>query len=250
MSQKVITTPPGFHTPMATMAAVSTGIPGCPPGLEYLLHIDQLLVKQQVELLEVLCGCEMNNKYKIKNTMGQDVYFAAEDTDFCTRYCCGTLRPFDIRITDNNGREILHFERPFRCQSCLYPCFLQEMTVISPQSNIILGYVKQEWTILTPKYVVQNANGEPVYKIEGPICTCRCCADVVFHIYNLDGVTEVGTIRKQWTGLIREAFTDADSFCVSFPLELDPTLKAVLLGALFLIDYMYFEYSSTGIGSS
>lgn len=28
------------------------GIPGCPPGLEYLCQIDQLLVKQQVELLE------------------------------------------------------------------------------------------------------------------------------------------------------------------------------------------------------
>ena len=27
-------------------------IPGCPPGLEYLTQIDQLLVHQQVELLE------------------------------------------------------------------------------------------------------------------------------------------------------------------------------------------------------
>lgn len=27
-------------------------VPGCPPGLEYLCQVDQLLVKQQVELLE------------------------------------------------------------------------------------------------------------------------------------------------------------------------------------------------------
>ena len=27
-------------------------IPGCPPGLEYLAQIDQILVKQQKELLE------------------------------------------------------------------------------------------------------------------------------------------------------------------------------------------------------
>ncbi len=27
-------------------------IPGCPPGLEYLTQIDQLLVHQQIELLE------------------------------------------------------------------------------------------------------------------------------------------------------------------------------------------------------
>ena len=29
-----------------------TGLPGCPPGLEYLTQIDQLVVKQQRELLE------------------------------------------------------------------------------------------------------------------------------------------------------------------------------------------------------
>ena len=29
-------------------------IPGCPPGLEYLTQIDQLLVKQQFEILESL----------------------------------------------------------------------------------------------------------------------------------------------------------------------------------------------------
>ena len=27
-------------------------VPGCPPGLEYMTQIDQLVVKQQIELLE------------------------------------------------------------------------------------------------------------------------------------------------------------------------------------------------------
>lgn len=31
-------------------------IPNCPPGLEYLTSIDQLLVKQKVELLEAFTG--------------------------------------------------------------------------------------------------------------------------------------------------------------------------------------------------
>ena len=37
----------------------------CPPGLEYLLHVDQLLVKQQVELFEAFTGFETSNKYKV-----------------------------------------------------------------------------------------------------------------------------------------------------------------------------------------
>ena len=76
-------------------------IPNCPLGLEYLtqvslaatfsvretiasttdpswFQIDQLLVKQKRELMEILSGCEMKNKYIIKNTLGQQVYYAKE----------------------------------------------------------------------------------------------------------------------------------------------------------------------------
>jgi hypothetical protein len=56
-----------------------------------------------------------------------------------------------------------------------------------------------------------------------------------------DGETEVGKISKQWSGLLREAFTDADNFGISFPMDLDVRMKAVLLGAMFLIDFMFFE---------
>ena len=34
------------------MAPPAEAPPGCPPGLEYLTQIDQLLVRQQIELLE------------------------------------------------------------------------------------------------------------------------------------------------------------------------------------------------------
>ncbi len=54
-------------------------------------------------------------------------------------------------------------------------------------------------------------------------------------------VTQVGKISKHWSGIAREAFTDADNFGVSFPMDLDVRMKATLLGALFLIDFMFFE---------
>lgn len=42
---------PGQPQQVVWMARPET-IPGCPAGLEYLTQIDQLLVKQQIELLE------------------------------------------------------------------------------------------------------------------------------------------------------------------------------------------------------
>jgi hypothetical protein len=45
----------------------------------------------------------------------------------------------------------------------------------------------------------------------------------------------VGKISKQWAGLLREAFTDADYFGITFPMDLDVKMKAVMIGACFLI---------------
>jgi len=61
------------------------------------------------------------------------------------------------------------------------------------------------------------------------------CGDVEFQVLSKDGSVQVGKITKQWSGLIREAFTDSDHFGISFPLDLDVHMKAVLLGACFLI---------------
>ena len=70
----------------------------CLPGLEYLLQVDQLLVKQQIELVEVISNFEAENKYKVLNTMGQQVYFAVEHSSCLQRQCCGSIRDFEMSI--------------------------------------------------------------------------------------------------------------------------------------------------------
>ena len=52
--------------------------PGIPPGLEYLTQVDQLLAKQTVELLEMVTDWECQNRFSVKNSMGQQIYYAAE----------------------------------------------------------------------------------------------------------------------------------------------------------------------------
>uniref|UniRef100_A0A182Y0X4 Phospholipid scramblase n=2 Tax=Anopheles stephensi TaxID=30069 RepID=A0A182Y0X4_ANOST len=220
---------------------IPQGIPNCPPGLEYLTAIDQLLVHQKVELLEAFTGFETANKYTIKNTLGQKVYWAMEDTGCCNRMCCGAARAFDMKILDTYQNEVLHFNRPLRCSSCWFPCCLQTMEVTAPPGNVI-GYVEQDWSILTPQFSIKDQNGDTVLKISGPFCTFSICGDVEFEVLSTNGA-QVGKISKQWSGLGREMFTDADHFGINFPMDLDVRVKATLLGALFLIDYMFFEKS-------
>lgn len=68
----------------------------------------------------------------------------------------------------------------------------------------------------------------------------------------MDEVSKIGKISKQWTGLLREAFTDSDNFGIQFPMDLDVKMKAVMIGACFLIvsNKHYFIYMSLVIDSA
>ncbi|XP_004525584.1 phospholipid scramblase 1 isoform X1 [Ceratitis capitata] len=232
--------PPGQPMgPAGDWMSIPAGIPNCPRGLEYLTMVDQLLVKQKVELLEAFTGFETNNKFSIKNALGQKVYYAVEDNDCCTRNMCGPARPFDMKVFDNFRNKVIHMYRPLACSACCFPCCLQTMEVSSPPGSVV-GSIEQEWSICAPSFRIKNHIGDTVLRIEGPVCTFTMCGDVEFKVVSLTGET-VGKISKQWSGLAREIFTDADFFGITFPMDLDVRMKAVLLGATFLIDAMFFE---------
>ena len=110
-----------------------------------------------------------------------------------------------MSITDNNQQEIIHLERPYRCMSWCCFCCLQEMEVQSPPGTTI-GYVTQEsvffllcknfaclyecflsyyhcsCTFWIPEFTISNESRQPVLKIKGPCCTCRCFADINFQV--------------------------------------------------------------------
>jgi hypothetical protein len=56
--------------------------------------------------------------------------------------------------------------------------------------------------------------------MQGKVVKSYLSFSVFLSISLTDGSTEVGKISKQWSGLLREAFTDADNFGISFPMDL------------------------------
>lgn len=53
---------PGVPPTANWMPMPTQVLPGCPPGLEYLTELDQILVHQKVEAMEVMTGWDMNNR--------------------------------------------------------------------------------------------------------------------------------------------------------------------------------------------
>ena len=83
---------------------------------------------------------------------------------------------------------------------------------------------------------MENAAGEEVMEIVGPILLLgRGTFRLMFQ------GQEVGRIKKQWGGLLREAFSDADTFGVECEPTVPVELRKILLVATFLIDFTYFE---------
>jgi len=88
-------------------------------------------------------------------------------------------------------------------------------------------------------WIVPRSPSNNSKQVYGLLCNLMQHMSVVclfcLQILTMDEVSKIGKISKQWTGLLREAFTDSDNFGIQFPMDLDVKMKAVMIGACFLI---------------
>lgn len=195
--------------------------------MERLSSISGLVVSQQKEWGEILTGFETKNRYAISDVSGSRLYLAAEEAgSTLLRLFLKALRPFTITVLTENGQVILRVIRPFRF-------YFHRADVVDSQGQTI-GVIERRFSVLRRIYSVLDSSGEEVFQLFGPILH-----PWTFQIKN-DGI-EYGKITKKWSGLLKEGFTDADNFGVMFPAEWDVKLKALFLGAVFLIDFVHFE---------
>ncbi|XP_071945599.1 phospholipid scramblase 1-like [Antedon mediterranea] len=227
-----------------------------PRGLEYLSQVDQVLIHQTVELLEVFTGWECKNRYEIKNTLGQQIYFAMEESTCLMRQCCKNGREFYIHITDNSGQEVLRGYHPFRCCQGCCCCAnndycAMDIVLEAPVGNKV-GFLRQRKFCCSPRFELLDAHDRPIFDIQGPCCCkmiqcpCGCTGDVDLDIIDSKSKEKVGAYTKQWSGVVKEWFTKADNFSVQFPMDLDVNLKAALIAGFFLIEVMFFDYNGGG----
>jgi len=239
----------GCHSPQHALAQQPAIMPHAPPGgmavnqapsqqqqigLQLLASANNLIISQKVNMTEVLTGFDTANKYKVKNELGQDLFFAAEKSDCCARACLGKWHPWTMIMMTPDGSPIMNMVRPFRCNAHQCCCYLQKVDVFD-QNNNFVGTVQQDWTIFRRYLHVTNAQGQIIYELFGP-----CCSPWTFRIRLPGNEQEIGQIHKQWAGLARELF-DAEVFGIVFPAGIDLSQKMLLTASVFLIDFLYFE---------
>ena len=195
--------------------------------MKKLRSISSLIVSQQKEWGEILSGFETKNKYVISDTSGNRIYYAAEEPgSLLLRLFLKALRPFTIVVLTESNQVVIRVIRPFRF-------YFHRAEIIDPQGKS-LGVIEKQFSLLGRKYSVFNSSGKEIFQLFGPFLHSW-----TFIIKNNN--VEYGKITKKWSGLLKEGFTDADNFGVIFQKGWDVKVKALFLGAVFLIDFVHFE---------
>ena len=195
--------------------------------MEALNGVDSLVIQQQKEWGEILSGFETKNKYAVMSATGQQLYYAAEvGGNFLVRMFLKAYRPFNMAVVSPDNQITMNLKSPFRF-------YFRELHILTP-SGQQLGRIQRRFTLLRRRYTVYDAQGQELLELFGPLLH-----PWTFEIRQDEQI--LGKITKKWSGLVKEAFTDADNFGVTFPADWPNEAKAVLLGAVFLIDFVHFE---------
>eukprot|EP00946_MAST-07B_sp_MAST-7B-sp1_P001641 g1641.t1 len=198
-------------------------------GLALLDDVQRLFVKQHVEMFEAMTGWETANSYTVLDQRGDPLYNVREESSACMRQCCKSNRSFVLHIQDLDNHPVLVVERPYRF-------YWQEILVRDPGSGSVLGTVTRSFAILSRTFEVRDRDGAHLFNISSPLFS-----PWTFYLTDPRTQAQLGMVQKKWSGLAQELFTDADNFGIEFPSSLPRSSKSLLLAAVFLIDFMYFE---------
>lgn len=173
-----------------------------------------------------LTGPGAVNCYEILNFQGEHKFMALEDEGsfWCSwimRCILKKYRPFTIILRDKNDQKILVIKRPFRL-------IIQQVEIYDPCQKL-QGYVIKHFTLFNDYYDVFDNTSSYICSIEGLLSKPRTLV-----IKQQD--VQYGLIKKKLVG-------NEDIFGIQFPKGASSKIKATLLGAIFLIDFMYFQDS-------
>ena len=247
-----------------------------PNALKELMETKEVVIEQKIELMEVLTGCETPNRYNvylINNSRQKTFLFKCKEESnwFCRNCITSNNRSFFLKmhhiISSNKKSDykktIGNFERPFRCP-CL--CFCRPVmdgfyTGDENEDNkkhrnsggkVKMGKVVEPFSC-SPELLIYGDDNKIKWKIYGEYCQCGFwardfsvgkCYEVDFWIYEGDADVSrskpVGNIHKVFKGL-SELVTDSDAFILTFPKKAQAIERLLLIGAVIMIDYRFYE---------
>jgi uncharacterized protein YxjI len=104
-----------------------------------------------------------------------------------------------------------------------------------------LGAIQGKFGIFSKKFQVEAENGDVIMKVSSPIWK------IWTFPFRKDG-NEVSRIEKKWSGILKEAFTDADTFRIVYSNpDINNRDRNLILASSIFIDLRYFEKKAQSV---
>jgi len=198
--------------------------------LEPLLKGDGLIVRQDVEWSQVLMGWNARNHYAVRDLTYRLVLYVGETGEGWGASLARNFWPFRqvcLEMMTPGGIVALQVRRRWR--------WWMARLEVDAWDGRLLGVIQQRWRWFRRYFEVLEPSGEILAAIEGGIWRPWT------YPVTSRGV-EVAVIRKRWSGLGRQVFTNADEFGIELrPTLTDGRLRQMLLAATIAIDLVAYD---------
>jgi Scramblase len=169
---------------------------------------------------------EMRNQYTLTGENGEAIGAIEQVTQSPFTFLARLISGFDVAlpvtldVTTSHGAVAMRLHKPW---------FRFRVTVTDPD-GAVLGHVRKRMRLGKAVFTVTGPSGEPLGQLRAENWRARD--------FRFDGAsgTEVARVTKAWRGLLTEAFTDADSYAVTFPPTTDEPLRRLALASALAVD--------------
>lgn len=194
-----------------------------------LTRYSELVIRQQVEQIEIFTPFETANRYSVHSPDGAQLMYAYEESGDISRQFAGSHRALSVHVVDGSGAPVLKASRDFFW-------FRSHLRVDSDGRRV--GALNRVFG-LGRKFALVDGNEREITRITSGIFRPHT------FIAKGAGGGEIARVTKQWTGFGMEMFTDADTFVVQFTDgSTDNDFRLLMLASAFAIDLDFFEKQS------
>ena len=191
-----------------------------------LTRYSELVIRQQIEQVEIFTPFETANRYSVHTSDGAQLMYAYEESGDMSRQFAGSHRALSIHVVESNGAPVLQASRDF---------FWFRSHLRVEEEGRRIGTLNREFG-LGRKFSLVDGNESELTKITSGIFRPHT------FIAKSAGGGEIARVTKQWSGFGREMFTDADTFVVQFTdPNTDNDFRLLMLASAFAIDLDFFE---------
>ena len=178
------------------------------------------IIIQKVQFLKIA------NEYQVLDDSGQPIGKVKEKVGggavILRLFLNKAMLPFKLEIVDVNEQVQATISRGFTF-------FMSKITVTMPDGTPPF-YIKQRFKLLSAGFIILDSSQQKIGEISGDWKAWN------FSITDMSG-SEIGRVNKKWAGGLKEIFTTADKYMVTFDRsDMEYHKKVAIVSAAITID--------------